>query len=173
MLIQLTNLQIVECQDFATQCVATNKYYASRGQHDIAKITRDILVGKLGEYATHEFLKTKYQEVSLPDITIHSRKSHDADIMADGLKFDVKTQTLDSVRRYGMSWLMEKSSLAKFAGHHVVMCLQLSDNEILIQNILPFEELLSVQAEPKLSYLKTKAAFYYSDILFQNISCKK
>lgn len=170
MLIKLTNFQVAECQDFATRCVTTNKYYASRGQSDTTKITNDILVGKLGEYATYEFLKLKYTDVSAPDIGIHKVKAHDADITADSIKFSVKTQTLDSIRRYGMSWLMERSSLAKFAGHHVVMCMQISDSEILIQNILPFEELLKVQAAPKLSYLKTKVAFYYSDLLFKKIS---
>jgi hypothetical protein len=170
MLIQLSNLQISECLDFAKKCVETNKYYASRGQSNIDKIVNDIYVGKLGEWAVYEFLKSKYKDVTPPDMIITNKKTHGADLVADTIMFDVKTQTLDSVRRYGMSWLMEKSSLNKFYGHYVVMCMQISPQEVIIQNIVAFEELLSVQSEPKLSYLKTKAAFYYSDILFKKIT---
>jgi hypothetical protein len=171
MLIKINQETIEKCTKFAEECVGTNKYYASRGQSNRAKIVQDIITGKMGEFAAYELLSSKFREVSQPDLEIYhgGRKSHSADITADGFLFSVKTQSLDSVKRYGLSWLMEKNSLSKFAGHYVILCLQIDDSTILVQNVVPFEAMLSVQAEPRLKHLKTKAAFYYDDIILGGV----
>lgn len=171
MLIQLSQEIIDKCTKFAEECVDTNKYYASRGQANRAKIVQDIITGKLGEFAVHELLSSKFSDTTLPDLEIYrgGRKSHSADITAGGHSFSVKTQSLDSIKRYGMSWLMEKTSLSKFEGHYMALCLQLEADLILIQNILPFEEMLAVQGEPRLKHLTTKSAFYYNDIILKKL----
>lgn len=167
MIIKIDKEIVAQCTEFASACADTNKYYASRGQANLDKIRNDIFVGKLGEWACHKMLNDKGIEVAAPDMAIYKggRKSHSADLLNSTHHFSIKTQTLESVERYGMSWLMEKSSLPKFAGHKVILCLYLGDNKVLIQNIVPFEDMLAVQAEPRLSYLKTKCAFYYDDII--------
>jgi len=171
MLIQLSSEVTEKCMSFAQECVHTNKYYASRGQANVDKIINDIFVGKCGEWASYEFLKLHYDNIQLPDLAIYrgGKKSHSADLMSNDVLFSVKTQSLESVKLYGMSWLMEKSSLPKFLNHNVVLCLEISFGQILIQNIVPFADMLLVQAEPRLKHLKTKCAFYYSDMLKKNI----
>jgi hypothetical protein len=167
MIIKLKPPVIEKCIKFSEECVETNKYYASRGQKNLEKIKNDILVGKLGEWAAYQLLKEQGIEVGEPDLAIYKggAKSHSADLEGSGHKFSVKTQTLKSVELYGMSWLMEKKALSKFEGHKVVLCLQLADDTILIQNIVKFEDMMAVQKEPKLTYLTSKAAFYYQDLL--------
>lgn len=171
MLIQLDQETIDKCQKFADECVGTNKYYASRGQSNTAKITNDIFVGKCGEFACYELLKSKFKEVLLPDIEIHrgGKKSHSADIMADGHLFSVKTQTMASVKNYGMSWLMEKTAVPKFEGHHFILCLEIEKGLILIQNVVEYKDIVSILAEPRLKHLKSKCAFYYNDIILNKV----
>ena len=171
MIINIPPWIVTQCSEFATACAATNKYYASRGQSNLNKITNDIMVGKLGEWACHKMLLDKGFKVSEPDMQIHlgRKKSHSPDLSTSTINFSVKTQTLRSVEDYGMSWLMEKSSLAKFKGHQVILCIYLGEAKVLIQNIVPFERLLAVQAAPKLAYLITKVAFYYQDLLCDSL----
>lgn len=171
MLIKLDKSIIESCEAFAEACAVTNKYYASRGQSNLEKIKNDIKVGKMGEWAAYQLLIDKGYEVAKPDHEIYtgSRKSHSADLEGSGFKFSVKTQTLDSVRKYGMSWLMEKNSIPKFKEHFFILCLQISDNEILIQNLVPFADMTKNVGAPRLSYLNTKAAFYYNDIICEKL----
>lgn len=174
MLIKISPSIIEKCTTFAQECAQTNKYYASRGQANLDKIVQDIITGKLGEFAAYELLSSRFDDTTLPDLEIYrgGRKSHSADITAGGHNFSVKTQSLESVKKYGMSWLMEKTSLPKFEGHQVIMALELERGSILIQNIVPFEQMLSVQGEPRLKHLKSKCAFYYDAILLNNLGEK-
>ena len=156
---------------FAAECVGTNKYYASRGQSNVEKITADITTGKLGEWAAYELLLSKFPDATKPDLEISrgGKKSHSADLVAGGHSFSVKTQSLESVKKYGMSWLMEKNSLDKFTGHYVILCMEIEKNCILIQNVVQFSDMLACQAEPRLKHLKSKCAFYYNDMMLKEI----
>jgi len=171
MLIELDQITIDKCMKFALECVGTNKYYASRGQSNVDKITNDIFVGKCGEFASYFLLKSKFKDVIEPDVEIYrgGRKTHSADLEADGFKFSVKTQTLDSVKLYGMSWLMEKTAVPKFEGHHFILCLEVERGCILIQNVVEYNDIVSVLAEPRLKHLKSKCAFYYNDIILNKV----
>jgi len=171
MLIKIAQETIDKCTLFAQECAQTNKYYASRGQANLDKITQDIITGKLGEFAAYELLSSKFADTTLPDLEIYrgGRKSHSADLTAGGHNFSVKTQSIDSVKRYGMSWLMEKSSLPKFEGHYVILCMEIEKGLLLIQNVVQFSDMLAVQAEPRLKHLKSKCAFYYNDMMLKDI----
>jgi hypothetical protein len=171
MLIKIAQETIDKCTAFAQECAQTNKYYASRGQANLDKIVQDIITGKLGEFAAYELLSSKFSDTTLPDLEIYrgGRKSHSADLTAGGHNFSVKTQSFESIKRYGVSWLMEKSSLPKFEGHYVILCVQLENNCILIQNVVQFSDMLAVQAEPRLKHLKSKCAFYYNDMMLKDI----
>jgi hypothetical protein len=171
MLIKIDQDIIDKCTKFAEECVGTNKYYASRGQANTSKITQDIITGKLGEFAAYELLKEKFEDTSLPDLEVYrgGKKSHSADLVAGGHKFSVKTQSIESVKKYGMSWLLEKNSLDKFTGHHVILCMEIEKGLILIQNVVPFQCVLDVMSEPRLKHLKSKCAFYYNDVILKGI----
>ncbi len=171
MLVSIPAEVVEKIEAFAADCVKTNRYYALRGQSHIPKITNDIIVGKMGEWAAYELLRTKYPEMEEPDLKIYvgGRKSHSPDLTAGDIHFSIKTQTLESVKKYGMSWLMEKNSVDKFVGHHVILCMQIEPTLILIQNIVTFESMMEVQSLPKLKHLKSKIAFYYNDMLLNTI----
>lgn len=175
MLIKISSDIIEKCTIFAQECAQTNKYYASRGQANLDKIVQDIITGKLGEFAAYELLSSKFADATVPDLEIYKggRKSHSADITAGGHNFSVKTQSLESVKKYGMSWLMEKNSLDKFTGHHVILCMEIEKGYILIQNVVAFQNVLDIMSEPRLKHLKSKCAFYYNDLILNNLGGKQ
>ena len=67
--------------------------------------------GLAAEIATHKALSMQYDMVQ-PDTQIYEkkRKSYNADLVdKEGRKFHVKSQTIDSIRKYGASWLFQKT----------------------------------------------------------------
>lgn len=172
MLVSIPAEVVEKIEAFAADCVKTNRYYALRGQSHIPKITNDIIVGKMGEWAAYEFLKAKYEGVTEPDLKIYvgGRKSHSPDLTAGSVLFSVKTQTLESVKKYGMSWLWEENSLDKFEHDYVILCLQVEPTLMLIQNVIPFSELMQSKSKPRLKHLKSKCAVYYQDVLLRRIA---
>jgi len=91
---------------FAKQRSKDNALYEKRGGFKV----EDIISGALAELAVYKLLKSNGIKVAKPDFTIHSKgqKSYDADL-SDGLHhFHVKGQTLESKKRYGASWIMQR-----------------------------------------------------------------
>jgi len=86
-------------------------FYASRNQFDPSKRTRDQVVGKMGEFATYHYLKHIYPNLSEPDLKIYtiSKKSWDFDLKSEDpqLNLHVKSQSLESGQRYGVSWIFQ------------------------------------------------------------------
>jgi len=160
-----------ECESFSIACSKTTSYYIARGQTNSNKRQLDAYYGKLGEWAAFSLLCERFEKVSPPSHEIFTgrNKSHSADLIADNISFSVKTQTLESAKKYGISWLMEKNSIAKFKDQYFILCLVLAPNLILVQNIMSFEEMCNVQDIPKLAHLTSKAAFYYNDLLLNKI----
>lgn len=92
---------------FAKERTKDNALYQKRGGFK----EEDIISGALAECAVYKLLKSNGVDVAKPDFTIHSKgkKSYDADL-SDGLHhFHVKGQTLESKKRYGASWIMQRT----------------------------------------------------------------
>jgi hypothetical protein len=106
---------VVRCGYFADAQVPTSKItYAKRGQTNPDKIKRDIVTGKMGELGVHRAFKDEGYITSEPDFAIYKGrgKSFAADLMlAIGdepiQQIHVKTQSADSMKRYGLSWIFQ------------------------------------------------------------------
>lgn len=171
MLIKLNEEIIKLCKDFAIESVKTHSYYAQRGQNNVEKIINDIFIGKLGEWASYNFLFKNKIITNKPDMRIYrTGKTHNSDLFNSNYKFSVKTQNLQSAEKFGQSFLKEKDSLDKFLDHKVIICLHINDSLILVQNIISFKTLLDIKSKPKLDKLITKYAFYYNDYLIKNLN---
>jgi hypothetical protein len=101
---QLKKLKLIEpssyqedlCNKFSLESATNQKeFYATKGEGDIIKLKQWAYIGKMAEYAIFNTLISfpEYKIVSPPDIMIYERKrkSHAADIVADGKQVHVKS----------------------------------------------------------------------------------
>ena len=71
----------------------------------------DIIVGALGEMAVYKYLKLKGVKLDKPDFSIYENgcKTYVADMLTKGgAALHVKSQSLESAKLYGLSYLMQK-----------------------------------------------------------------
>lgn len=112
-------MEIIIEQDIYDRCLAFAQerikgsagLYSYRGEVNMGKMVDDVVVGTLGEWAAYLYLKAKGIEVSEPDMVIYAvkRKSFSADLYNGDIKIHVKSQSLKSFKRYGGSWLLQRS----------------------------------------------------------------
>lgn len=103
----LTKADMKRAKKFANERCGDTDLYEKRG--GFKKV--DVISGAMAELAVYRVLKEKGVDVSYPDFKIYEAKdkSYDADL-TDGLHhFHVKGQTLESKKRYGPSWLMQRN----------------------------------------------------------------
>lgn len=108
------------CQKFAQQSASSStNYYKQRNQFDPKLIEAQIFQGKLGEFATYNYLKDKLINLTQPDIKIYSskNKSFDVDLQSDEYKIHVKTQTVEQAKRFGGSFIFQYNGIEK-SGHN-------------------------------------------------------
>ena len=103
--ISLSSTQIKEASDFSNSISTT--HYSNRNQFDNEKRKQDQLIGKLGEFASFEYLKQ--YNISTPDCKIYSsnNKSWEADLHSKENNFHIKSQSLEQSKRFGMSWIFQ------------------------------------------------------------------
>ena len=104
----LSKADIKRAKKFAqSRYEADTALYERRGGFKI----EDVISGAMAELAVYRVLKEKGVEVGYPDFKIYEAKdkSYAADL-TDGLHhFHVKGQTLESKKRYGASWLLQRN----------------------------------------------------------------
>jgi len=160
--IKLTKKEIQKAQSFAEERTKDNTLYQRRGGFKVS----DIVNGALGEIAAYKYLKSCNEVVSKPDFTIHSKKSYNADLISDkGKHFHVKSQGLDSVEKYGESWLLQRSDpilncITK--KHYLIPSVVDIDNKIVtLYGVMCLESVKQNLGECKLKWFqKTKVAIY-------------
>lgn len=111
-IISLTKFNLKTCEDFARKRVKGSKgEYTRRGEADGKKIQQDIMIGAAGELAAFKYLKECGVLVDKPDFKIYDKnaKSFSADIVGKKYKFHVKSQGIESQKRYGNSWLLQRT----------------------------------------------------------------
>ena len=99
-------------QEFAHKRINGSKaLYEYRGESNISKMEEDIIIGTLGEYAVYQLLREQGLKCTKPDLKIYEKrkKSFDQDLIADRFKVHVKSQSLKSEKRYGRSFLFQRS----------------------------------------------------------------
>ena len=107
MIIKLSKYHLNKCEKFADdQLKGSAKLYAYRGESSKIKMREDIVIGKLAEVGACKFFKSKK-----PDFTIYerSKKSYSADLKLGNMRIHVKSQSKESIRKYGHSWLFQRS----------------------------------------------------------------
>lgn len=101
-----------KCEKFATKRITGSAHlYKYRGESRQDKMIDDIKIGCLGEWAVYKHLQQLGYDPSEPDMKIYEkrRKSFDADIYCDEIEVHVKSQGVKSAKRYGNSWLVQRS----------------------------------------------------------------
>ena len=95
-LIEPSNYQEDLCNKFSLESAMNQQaFYAKKGEGDLIKLKQWAYIGKMAEYAVFNTLLSfrEYKTVSPPDIMIYerNRKSHAADVVADGKQVHVKS----------------------------------------------------------------------------------
>jgi hypothetical protein len=131
------------------------------------------MIGALAEIAVYKLLKELGIKTGHPDFSIHenANKSYDADLTDGTYNFHVKGQGIRQSKRYGESWLFQKSDELisdPKKRHYIVPCVVDKDNKtVFIHACIPAKtaKRLEVFGEAKLPHLrKTKKALYLRDI---------
>lgn len=175
-----TQEEIDKCKSFS-ESVDTS-FYARRSQFNEEKRKKDSFVGKLGEIAVYNYLKSKINNLNYPDLNIYSarEKSWDFDLKGESVNLHVKTQDLEQGERYGVSWIFQygngknshydKEIFDKLTPNQYVafVSLCLHEKYAIIRSIvnLDFLHENKLFGLPKLDHLKkaNKKAVYLKDI---------
>ena len=181
-IVRITEREVLKCTEFACQSVGTSlAHYAKRGQTNQEKIINDIITGKLGEVAAYKMLKRKGIDVKYPDFEIYEgrKKSFDADMTDEqGRKYHCKSQSNESAKRYGCSWILQYSGTGH--GHQDKLFRNRDKNDFLVPMRVDIDaglvtifgvigvELLFEQGfikKPTLEWFaRTKRAVYLNDL---------
>lgn len=164
--VKLNKADLNRAKRFADlRCSEDQSLYKSRGGFKPS----DIINGALAEIAAYKLLKEYGFEVNKPDFKIYDKKkkSFDADLCTEYYSFHVKGQSLESTRRYGSSWLMQRSDpIIKDPkqGHFIIPCTVDADGlEVKIHGIFSVKTLIRRECfdDCCLEYLnRTKMALY-------------
>ncbi len=150
--------------------------YKSRGEAVQQKVIDDIVSGKMGEYCAYMTISKYFPDVvTEPDLEIYKgrRKSFGADLSVGDIGVHVKTQSFGSIKRYGKSWLFQKSDklVSSPSEKDIIAFVSVGeDGEAVFDFACRAVDLVSVYGTPKVpSYANTKKALYYIDIEKSNI----
>ena len=176
MIIKISKTWKNKCLAFASACMESNKHwYSKRNQTNETKIIEDIYIGKMGEVATYLYFKSLNLPCTAPDFEIYEakQKSYSADLKQEDKYVHVKSQSMASSRRYGVSWILQcrKGDSDKLFKNctdkdYISFCVEV-EGGIDLLGIMPIQELFknNLFKEPKLEYFKgIKKALYWNDI---------
>lgn len=173
-LIKLNKLDVELATGFLENRRDSTGLYEQRGGFKDS----DILAGALGEIAAARFLKRFGLRVGYPDFTNHTKKSYAADLTGPGGKhYHVKTQTKESEKKYGSSWIMQRHDpilqTAPYR-HYMILCvIDMATLEVEIKGVVSVNTLVQYKhiGECKApSFRSTKVALYMDSI--QSLSRK-
>ena len=164
--VKLSQEVIDSCMEFVdTRTKDSAALYGSRGEARNTKIYKDILYGVLAEFAISSLLAN----CSKPDLTIYTKKqkSYAKDLEWNGLHLHVKSQGAVSAKRYGLSWIFQRTDpvVSKPAQTDILaLCCVQDDLTVDVYGFLnasqaQFKELKVFQ------YRNSKTALYFEDIL--------
>jgi len=185
MKIKITKEQYEKARQFAEQRIGLSEdLYRRRGELKVNKMLEDIIIGTVGEYGAAKYIRSKLHNCSRPDLKIYKgrKKSFDADLIVKDVKtcdddfkdkqklnIHVKSQGVSSAKKYGNSWLLQKSDkitqepsdydyfvFTKVDGLEVeilgvVKCKDIIDNDLLDECKVPM-------------FRHSKHALYFKDI---------
>ena len=155
--------------EFVNKRKKDNELYHKRG--GFKEI--DLLTGAMGEVASYYFLKERGIDANYPDFEIYDRKSksYDADLRTDSKFFHVKAQNLDSYKRYGDSYLLQRRDKIvqkKIQNHYLIFCrVDIENRKVEILGSPSVSSIHNNDLWDECKYYlfrKTKVALYLKDI---------
>lgn len=170
MIIKISKRVYNKCVKFAEERISGSKsVYAYRGESRVDKMIDDIIIGCMGEWAVEAHLSSIGFECSEPDMVIYEkkRKSFDADLYVDDICIHVKSQGVESAKRYGNSWLFQRrDSLVSNPDDNEILAFTNVDLEARKVEILGYCWAKDMKySECKVwSYRTTKVAVYLPEI---------
>lgn len=170
--IEVTDKERELAQDFAIRVIDTNvNHYARRNQSNKDKIINDITVGKIAEYAAAKMFLLHGIDCTEPDITVYGakKKSFDADlIIATAKHIHVKSQLTSSARRYGKSWMFQKTDklITKPKETDYILVCNVDDSKefVVTEALFKANEITHLYGEPKVMQLSSKKALYWDTV---------
>ncbi len=166
---------IIKARTFAKAVVQTTNYQDSH-QSNLQKIELDHFVSKLGEEAVREVFIKLGQKVIGPDYTIYSssQKSWQSDLLINDVELAVKTQSLNSAKKYSASWLFQSGSKRYdliLNKPEAWICFVSYDPKLQTCTVYPPYQIKDLPfKEPKLEHLKSsKKAVYLEDLPTTNL----
>jgi hypothetical protein len=167
---------LAKCHEFAE--ASDKKLYAYRGAKALDKIHSDICVGKLGELAAAEYFCSiaggtaaeASASVKGPcfEILPTSRKSWSADlILGNGAGAHVKTMTIGSAMKFGLSWIWQKQDRAIRETQPITeLCALLlaTEEDIRLLVVQPIEEIKPLLKPLRIAHWTSKCALYFEDL---------
>jgi len=166
--IKLDKEVIESCRVFANKRTEDSlKLYQFRGEHRRQKIFSDIFQGTLAEFAVQKAL-SEIAPMSAPDLTIYDAKdkSYSKDLEFNGIHIHVKSQSIDSSKRYGISWVFQlRDSLLESSDPNAVLalCLIHGHLEVKVLGYLKAKDACFKDLKIR-HYGKTKKAVYFEDV---------
>lgn len=154
----------------------SEKLYRLRGELRNSKIWEDVYIGAVSEFAAYEYLNSIGFKVDAPDLSIHkkSKKSFSADFKSGDYNIHVKSQSAKSAKRYGLSWLFQKTDKlfsAPSATDLFLFCKAITEKdevlEVEILGMVQVSKLVEARIlkEPKVfQYKHSKIAIYFDDV---------
>lgn len=175
--VKISKYYLQKCLEFADlQVEGSKNLYAYRGESRVDKIISDIVIGKTAEVGVMTYLKNLGYGCSKPDFSIYERqrKSFDADLYTDcGLQIHVKAQGLVSHKRYGASWLLQKSDkiTSKPSTKDYMIMVLVDGQDCTILGVCRVADIVPCLGEPRVpSYRHTKKALYLEDLKVNNVN---
>lgn len=171
-IIKLTKKDMEKAEAFTRmRCGQNADLYKRRGGFK----PQDILIGALAELGVHRLLKQHGIRASEPDFAVYGTrgKSFNSDLHTKTKDFHIKGQSLESAKKYGASWLMQRTDplfRLEESGHFLVPCnVDLERKEVVCHGIFAFSTLLAFEdvvfsecAIP--SFRRTKRALYLENL---------
>jgi hypothetical protein len=174
MIIKLGKVVYNKCVRFANKRMEGSKsLYAYRGESNMSKMKEDIVIGTFGEFGVYDYMVSKNYDCSDPDLKIYEKrkKSFDADLVSGEINIHIKSQGVSSAKRYGNSWLLQRSdSLVKNPSDKDLICftsVNLDTREVIILGFIWAKDIVDNDrfAECKVwKYRTTKVALYFKDL---------
>lgn len=164
MIVKLSDDIISLCDQFANLTYGSSlDEYARRGQENPEKIIQDIAQGKRAEFSVmYWLLHENHEQVSIPDLSLHRKKSFSPDLTTSKFNVHVKSQNEESFKRYGKSFLFQKKDPLIFnpKPNDVIIVVSCINKVEHIVNWLGHPAVVEWQ-EPRIEKLRsTKVAIY-------------
>jgi len=153
------------------------EHYQNRSQTNAEKIKEDCIVGKLGEFGTYQYFIGRRYACTKPDMNVYGPddKRFTSDLIGDGNKLCVKSQSVEQAGRFGLSWTFQYGGNGD--GHHDKI-LDVSGKELFvgcmvdgrivdIKVVMPMGDILQcgMLKDPILKkYHGIKKVLYYKDL---------